>query len=624
MKKLSEGNSFIEIFDQHSSIMLLIEPGSGKILGSNKAASDFYGYTKEEFLQLKVFDLNTLSEEGVKNLMVEVSTSQESYFVFQHKLKNGEKRDVEVNTSEINLSSGKAFFSIIKDITKIKKLRDQIKHEKELYQNIMESASDGIHILDRAGNVIHCSYSFANLLGYTREEALKLNVKDWDETIPVEQMVPVIASVIENPKTFETIHKKKDGSVFHAQINAKGIQLAGENFLYASTRDITEQKKLEKDLKNALKAKSVFLANMSHEIRTPMNAIIGLTNMVLETELSDSQFEHLKNIQISTESLLGVINDILDYSKVEAGKLTIENKAFRLKDLIDNLTHIFKFGIEKSGLTFNIYIDPTIPEYILGDSLRIMQVLTNLLSNASKFTPRGSIDLDVAVLEKLGPQTKISFSVKDTGIGIDKEIQKQLFKPFEQGDSSTTRKYGGTGLGLMLSKQLIEAMGGEIKLKSDVDKGSTFEFICTFTTASAEQLSHNDHIQKQKTYQEEFTRRYKALLVEDNQLNIIVTKNLLDKFNFDTDVVMNGEKALNAFHQKDYDIIFLDLHMPKMDGFQCCQEIRKINQEIPIIALSAAVMPDDIKKAKESGMNDHIGKPIRKSNFLKTVKKYLS
>ncbi len=616
---------FIQTFQNHSAIIFVIHPKTGEIQGTTRAAQDFYGYTEREFRKLTIFDINTKSKEELMALMQNASNDNENRFIFNHKLKDGEVKEVEVHSSLIELGGQEYIFSIIKDFTEINKLHKKANEEEEKYKEFMAVASDGVHILDMDGNVIHCSYSFASLLGYDYEDALKLNVLDFDNKIPKKQILIAIKELLTEPRTFETVHKRKDGSTFPAQINAKGIKLGGKAYLYASTRDISEQKKLEKELiaarkfaEKASQAKSEFLANMSHEIRTPLNAIIGLTNMTIETAMDNKQYEYVKNIQDASTSLLGIINQILDYSKIEAGKLEISNGPFRLKDCLDHINNLFKFEANKKNIDFSICHNLGDDFTIISDQLRLSQIIINLLGNSFKFTESGNIKL---YIEKKSDK-QLQFSVTDTGIGIPNELKSKVFRPFEQGDNSRTKRYGGTGLGLRLCHQLTELLGGKIWIEDQNTIGTTFKFEINF-----QEVKHSPTKEILPSATSQFsTDLYKgkrALLVEDNKLNIMVAQNILQKLGFEVEIAENGEAALNSFKQRSFDIIFMDLHMPIMDGFESTKAIRELDQDIPIIAVSASVMAPEQRMAKKAGMNDHVPKPIKKEYLLEITKNYL-
>jgi signal transduction histidine kinase/ActR/RegA family two-component response regulator len=378
---------------------------------------------------------------------------------------------------------------------------------------------------------------------------------------------------------------------------------------------IREQKTAEA----ASKAKGDFLAQMSHEMRTPMNAIIGITTLLQESDDIAAHKNGIMKIEEASNHLLGVINDILDMSKIEADKMELSNKPFAFRRMIDNTVSMIRFSSNAKEQTLAVKVDPNIPQYLNADRQRLAQILTNLLSNSIKFTPpHGEINLTATYMGEEGEgKTRIMFSVKDNGIGITEEARGRLFNAFEQANNSTTREYGGTGLGLAICKRIVEMMEGKIWVESEPNVGSTFIFDILAETAeqpAEEEVSSEDCVNK-------FVGR-KILLAEDVEINQDIVLMLLKPTGVSIDCASNGSEAVEKYtaNPDDYDLILMDIQMPIMDGYSATRAIRNSGREnarsIPIIALSANVFKEDIDKAMRAGMNDYLGKPLVVNNLL--------
>ena len=384
------------------------------------------------------------------------------------------------------------------------------------------------------------------------------------------------------------------------------------------------------DLKYALKAadaanhsKSEFLANMSHEIRTPMNAIMGMTHLVQCTDLTNKQRDYLNKIDTATHSLLTIINDILDFSKIEAGKMTLENAAFSLDEVLAHLLDILKIKAEEKNIELEVVISSETPRYFEGDALRLGQILLNLTSNAVKFTEHGKVTLTIEfknINEKL---VELLFSVHDTGIGMTGKQLHALFQPFSQADSSTTRKYGGTGLGLTISKQLAELMDGKLDVKSVHGRGSTFSLEVILPLASSDLAQFQ--VQEVHTRQNESYNAQRILLVEDNDINQQVAMELLTSMGLSVQIANNGQEAVNMALAEAFDLILMDIQMPIMDGLTATRLIRaeKTLQNIPVIAMTAHAMQGDKEKSLAAGMNDHLTKPIEMGKLIAILNHWL-
>ncbi|WP_082014102.1 PAS domain S-box protein [Flavobacterium sp. AED] len=502
--------------------------------------------------------------------------------------------------------------------------------------SLIEASLDPLVTINTKGKITDMNEALVNITGMTREELTDSDFFDYfteqQKAREVYQEVFEKGSVADSPLTL--CHK--DGKLTDVLFNGSVYKDDKGNVLgvVIVARDVTDQKRIANELiearvfaelateiaeeakrnaesatiiaENAVKAKQQFLSNMSHEIRTPMNAIIGFTKVVLKTDLTAKQKEYLDAIKMSGDALIVLINDILDLAKVDAGKMTFEKTPFKMKDSILSMLHLFETKIQEKNLKLVKEYDSRIPKVLVGDPIRLHQIILNLVSNAVKFTTKGKITVSVNLLHEDDDKVIIEFAVSDTGIGIPKEKIGKIFENFQQASSGTSRLYGGTGLGLAIVKQLVESQGGSIRVKSIVNEGSIFSFALSFQKTNADAELETELMELDTEI-----KNIKVLVVEDIALNQLLMKTLLDDFGFGLDIAENGKIAIEKLKGKDYDIILMDLQMPEMNGFEATEYIRKImNSKIPIIALTADVTTVDLDKCKAVGMNDYLAKPV--------------
>ena len=509
-------------------------------------------------------------------------------------------------------------------------------------RSLIEASLDPLFTISPAGKITDMNNASVKVTGISREKLLGTDFFEYF-TDPAKarkgyQEVFAKGFVADYPLTIRD-HKLTDvlfnGSVYKDE---KGNVLG----VVVVARDITEQKRIEKEFteakvfaelateiaeeakskaEDAVKAKQQFLSNMSHEIRTPMNAIIGFTKVLLKTDLTAKQREYMIAIKLSGDSLIVLINDILDLAKVDAGKMIFEEIPFKMEASISAMLHLFETKIREKNLELVKEYDNNIPRVLLGDPVRLHQIVLNLVSNAVKFTSKGKITVSVRLLEENTDNVTIEFAVTDTGIGIADNKIKKIFENFQQASSDTSRLYGGTGLGLAIVKQLVEPQGGSISVKSRINEGSTFSFILNFKKTTAEAQMDMEMVELDAEL-----KNIKVLVVEDIALNQLLMKTLLDDFGFERDIAANGKIAIEKLQTKSYDVILMDLQMPEMNGFEATEYIRnEMHSKIPIIALTADVTTVDLAKCKAVGMNDYIAKPVDErllySKIISIVKK---
>lgn len=397
------------------------------------------------------------------------------------------------------------------------------------------------------------------------------------------------------------------------------------------SRDITENKRMEGDLLAAkeaaqadARAKSAFLSSMSHEIRTPMNAILGLTELLLSKKLDENTMENLKAIRFSANNLLTIINDILDFSKIEAGKLSFDIQAFDLFHVLDEMNKSIKVAAQSKNLTYEIHISGTIPRYLKGDSVRLSQILLNLLGNSLKFTQTGRIRLSVEVISEQETDLVLEFKVSDTGVGIPREHLQNIFQSFTQVHKNQRFKSQGTGLGLSITKRLVEMQDGQISVESEVGKGAVFTFRIPYLKASPKDLQVAME-QEEVPGLSKFSH-LKVLLVEDNKINQLLAKQILTGWGVNVEVANDGFEAIAKLQRRTFDLILLDLQMPEIDGFEVARFVRKTIKppanQIPIVALTADAFTETKALTQDAGMNDFITKPYQQKDLLRVLRKF--
>ncbi len=523
---------------------------------------------------------------------------------------------------------------ITHDITEKKKTELAIRQGEEKFRNIFESFQDIYYRTDIEGKITLISPSVNELMGYQPEEMIGHKITDF--YINYKKQERFIKELLRtgSVRNFEVDIKKKDGTYIQTISNIRLIYNDNNKPIAIDgvARDITELKKASEELLKAkevaeksLKVKELFLANMSHEIRTPMNGIIGMIDLLVDTPLDNEQSDYVFTIKKSSETLLTILNDILDLSKLEAGKMELRYSSVDIRDTVEKIHSLFMQRALVKDLDFVVKIDDNIPQYLIADETRLLQILSNLTSNAIKFTDKGIVSIHVKLLESYKEDKVIKIEVKDSGIGIHKEDIRLLFDSFSQVDNSSTKSFGGTGLGLAISKQLCKLMKGDIGVLSKYGKGSTFWF--TFHAESTLEVPIKpDNIAATMAELSFKKSSPYILLVDDNQVNRKVGGEILKKTGCIVDLAINGIEAIEKIKTNKYDLILMDIQMPLMDGIAATKAIRKLKipDLPPIIAMTAYSMKEDKEKFISAGMDDYISKPIRSESLLRKIKDWIS
>ncbi len=535
--------------------------------------------------------------------------------------RTGEEFPVELTILPVVIR-GEAFFSaFVRDISERKAAEEQIRLLKEWINQV----SDAVQVSDLEGNLVFVNEESSKRMGYSVDELLEMNVRDIEEIFKEEGSWEKHVQELKNKGNLiiEGTNIKRDGTRFPVEVNVKHVESAGGAYIVAFSRDITQRKKAERELilakeraEEAASAKQQFLSTVSHEIRTPMNAILGMSRLLEKTNLADKQREYLNAVKTSAKNLLVIINDILDTSKIEAGKLELDIVGFRLEEVLRNILKATKYKAEEKGIGLFSQIDSRIAHVLMGDSVRLNQILLNLINNAIKFTNQGYVRIDAKLISARPRLNLIEFQITDTGKGIHPDKLSTIFDSFTQEDATINRKYGGTGLGLSISKQLIELFGGSIQVKSQIGRGTTFYFTIPFRVGTESDLQQAEETDLSVTLLEGLS----VLLVEDNEMNQLYACTILEEWGTRVTVAGDGKAALEALNHTEVDIILMDMQLPVMNGLEASRAIRdELKSTIPIIALTANAIKGDNERCLQAGMNDYISKPFEPAHLFQKM-----
>lgn len=666
--KSNESNELLLNSFKDSTIKTIVfDIDTNEVMFANKVFLDFFKYSNKEIIEKKISDIceisikkrlkiaseaekkngnrnnieiqfvNKLGEQitiktFVANLMYKKRNCR--LFLLSDTSKFPKDLNISAIKSHLNFSNKSAKKNILPNGNAIIHNNDVINFSIQNSKDFIESVYNPLFIINLEGIILEVNEAAIVLTGKPRTKLInssfinyftdKNKVRNNFERVFTEGVINSFSLTLKNyqlkEKYFSTaVYKSVEGKVIGAiimEINTNSHHLLKKKLVEPQefpqlAATISKEAKIIagnaiQNAREIVKLKQQFLSNMSHEIRTPVNVITGFTKMLLKTEISAQQREYLMAIKMSVDSLIVLINDILDLAKVNAGKMVFENKPFKLKTSVKNLVKLFEPKIQDKNLELIVNYDNKIPEVISGDAVRLHQIILNLLTNAIKFTNQGSITFTVEQLNENKDSVDIKFYVADTGIGIKENDLEKIFETFQQATNESSKMYGGTGLGLAITKQLVEGQKGKIEVKSEWNKGSVFSFILNFKKTNEEVVSEPEIVDLNSDKKD-----VKILIVEDMELNQLLMKTMLDDFGFESEIASNGKVAIEKLKEKKYDVILMDLQMPEINGLEATMYIRNnLKLTIPIIALTADVTRIDVSYCKKIGMNDYISKPI--------------
>lgn len=632
-----------DYFFNETTDLICIANLDGYFLKINPAFTNILGYTESELITKKF--INYVYSDDIEKTLNEINNLSEGIntinFSNRYLRKDGSKIWLQW-ISTINLET-KIVFAIARDISGIKNTQEKLILSEKLLNESQKMAKIGSWEFDLISNKLYWSDELYNIfeIDKSAKENLaesyrsRLTIEDINhlDQLADRTIKEKISYEVEHPFTLSGNRKKWLLGSGEPVINEAGevIKIRGV------ARDITAQKERDAAIKAkefaelANQAKSDFLANMSHEIRTPLNGIIGFTDLLLKTKLDSDQQVYMSNINQSANLLLDIINDILDFSKIESGKFELSFEPVNLRSLAEQVIDLFKSHALNKKIDLNLMIDPNIPKYVITDSVRLKQVLVNLIGNAVKFTNFGEVLLQIEIVKKNKNQfVPIRFSVIDTGIGIQNHNLNKIFQSFVQEDVSTSKKFGGTGLGLSISNQILEKLNSKINVKSVVGEGSNFNFTINFETANSlatkEQISGYVDEKKNNKFNK-LSKKFKILIVEDNKINMLLCTKMIHSILPKSTILeaYNGKMALEILENQNVNLILMDIQMPIKNGYETTIEIRNNDKfkNLPIIALTAGIMIGEKEKCIENGMDDFISKPFKLIELQTIINKYI-
>ncbi len=637
-KERNEFKHFAIIAEETLNAGILLDK-VGKIQWVNRAFQQMNGYPIIACIGNSINSLLTGSETNPQTLQfIESKLKENSFFECEilNYQQNGNSYWAKVNGQPILNENGEVlhYFIVQEDITDRKRIEDQVRINEKRYRDLFNYSQALICTHDQNGVLQSVNPSICETLGYTAEELIGRPLMSF---IPEREnnnfrayYLDIVMKEGKSKGVFRALHKNGK-KLFLLYQNYLVEEAGAESYVIGFSQDITDRIHAENELLlanqitgNVSKAKEIFLANMSHEIRTPMNGILGVANLLAKTEMGDIQKNYLKLIKESANSLLVIVNDVLDIEKITSGKFEFEHIPFRFTDKFNSSMQSFQYKAEEKGIQLNYFSQLEEPLVLIGDPYRLIQILNNLLNNAIKFTARGKVIVNIFSSLRETDNIVVDFTVQDTGIGIDASKIETIFEPFVQASSDTTRKFGGTGLGLSICKNLIEMQGGSISVESKYGEGTVFHFNLPYKIGSTAMLAQEDVALEDYSLLGEKS----VLIAEDVELNQFITRQILESWGMEVAVAENGKIALEMVQKQHFDLILMDIQMPEMDGIEATERIRKLDNtslaNIPIIALTANALKGDNHLYFQAGMNDYIIKPFTEGKLYAVMSKFLT
>ncbi len=618
--ELAESHSLLQsVFDGMDDGLAVLDREMN-ILRANAWMEDHFGPARK-ILGRKCYEVyEQHSAPCAECPLIETSkTGMTAHGDVRRTLEDGSEMWARVTTHPLTDENGSivGYIEHMKDVTEERHAADALIAKKEELERFFTVALDLLAIADTSGRFVRLNRAWEDTLGFPISELEGMNFMELvhpDDREPTEK---AIADLSANRQVvgFVNRYRTSDGSYRYIEWRSQ----PHDRLVYAAARDVTDRIEREKAALAASRAKSEFLANMSHELRTPLNGIVGFVDLLLESDLEEPYRSYVENVHISAETLMTLINDVLDFSKIEAGKMELEMQQVDLRQLLRNAAQTVRMSAENKGLDLVLSVGEHLPQAVETDPYRLTQVIVNLLSNAVKFTEYGFVQLRAEVLAADGERSRVRFSVRDTGVGIEPKQQKTIFDSFTQADPSTTRRFGGTGLGLAISNRILEKLDSHLELESEPGRGSTFSFDLEVTPVAAGELPAAAEAAPadggRASQHARDAGRVRILVAEDEKINRLVTRRMIDRLVSNAEVVTanDGRHAVEACATGEFDLVLMDVQMPEMDGYEATREIRRAEgpkRHTPVIALTAGVVQGERERCLDAGMDDYVSKPV--------------